>query len=158
MKRAIRSIAAASLLAVTLGSCSQTFAIAFSGFGPNIRLEFLDRGLFHSGSLPTCVSQLTVFELIGPTGREDPVWQISSSGSCITLTGVDIGHVPSGFVETNKRLPLYVGHRYQASVHADQKYPTWGLSPRWFVCEKSPELGDWVSEHKLRELPTSCVC
>jgi hypothetical protein len=160
MKRRLRSVATASLMAisaVSLGSCSRAFGIEFSGFGPNIRLKFLDDGLFHSSEQATCLKQLTVYELIGRTGREQLVWHISALGRCVTLTGVDIGHVPNGFVERTNRLPLVIGHRYQASAHAEQDYPDRGISGRWFVCRKTPEEADWKNEHELRELPASCL-
>lgn len=98
-----------------------------------------------------------VYDLIGPTGREELVWQINASDRCVTLTGVDVGHVPTGFVEMTDKLPLLIGHRYQASASAKQEYPNRGISSRWFVCRKSPEGADWKNEQELRELPPSCV-
>ena len=160
MKRSLRSVTSAGLiaiLAVPLGSCSRAFGIEFSGFGPNIRLEFRDDALFRSSRQDTCLKALTVYELIGPTGREQLAWKITAPRGCVTLTGIDIGHVPSGFVEAVNRLPLQIGHRYQASARAEKEYPNWGISSRWFVCRQSPQKADWKNEHELRELPSSCL-
>ena len=144
-------------LAVSLGSCSRALGIEFSGFGPNIRLEFVDDGLFHSSKLDVCLKELTVYELIGPTGKQQLVWKITSPRGCVTLTGIDVGHVPGGFVETVDQLPLQVGRRYQAYFKAHREYPDWGISSRWFVCRRSPQEADWKNEHELRELPSSCL-
>jgi hypothetical protein len=145
-------------LAVSLGSCSRAFDIEFSGYGPNIRLEFRDGGLLHSSRLAACLKELNVYELPGPTGQpEQLVWKITASGRCTTLTGVDVGHLPIGFTEEANRLPLKTGGRYQASARAEKEYPDDGISARWFVCRKSPQEASWKNEHELRELPISCL-
>ena len=160
MKRSLRSAVSAGFiatLAVSLGSCSRAFGIEFFGFGPNIRLEFLDDDLLRSSRLAACLKELSVYELIGPTGQEQLVWRITASAGCVTLTGIDVGHVPSGFVEAANRLPLKIGRRYQASARAEKEYPNWGISSRWFVCRRLPQKADWKNEHELRELPSSCL-
>jgi hypothetical protein len=160
MKRELRSVVAAGLVVISgllLGSCSRAFKIEFSGFGPNIRLEFLDGSFLHSSQLATCLKQLTVYKLVGPTDQEELAWQINASAGCVMLTGVDVGHVPGGFVEVTNRLPLQIGNRYQASASAEKDYPDRGISSRWFVCRRSPEKADWKNEHELREMPPSCL-
>jgi len=160
MNRKLRSIAAASLVAVSaisLGSCSRAFEIEISGYGPNIRLEFHDDSLLQSVRQATCLRELTVYELVGPSGHEQLVWQIKASAGCVTLTGVDIGHVPGGFVEGINRLPLKIGSRYQAFASAEKDYPDSGISSLWFVCRKAPEEAGWKNEHELREVPPSCL-
>ena len=161
MKRSLHSAARAGilvLLAVLLGSCSRAFGIEFSGYGPNIRLEFRDGGLLRSPRLAACLKELTVYELAGPTGQpEKLVWKLTASGRCVTLTGIDVGHVPIGFEEAASRLPLKIGGRYQASARAEKEYPDMGISSRWFVCRKSPQEADWKNEHELREMPASCL-
>lgn len=160
MNRKFRSMAGASIVvvsAVLLGSCSRSFEIKFSGFGPNIRLEFHDDGLFQSVTQATCLKELTVYELVGPSGHEQVAWQIKASSGCVTLTGIDTGHVPSGFVEVTNRLPLAIGGRYQASAIAEKDYPDQGISSRWFVCRRSPEKADWKNEYELSALPPSCL-
>ena len=108
------------VLCVSLGSCSRHFGIVFSGYSSNIRLEFRDDALFRSAVMPTCLKELTVHELSGPTGYPSRVvWKLTSSGPCTTLTGIDIGHVPDGFKEDVRRLPLKLGRRYQADAEAD---------------------------------------
>lgn len=161
MKRNLRLAARTATLAflsISLGSCSRAFEIAFSGYGPNIRLEFRDDGLFRSAKLAACLKELVVNELPGPTGQpEEVVWKITASGRCTTLTGVDIGHVPSGFKEEANRLPLKLGGRYQAYAGAEKEYPDDGISSRWFVCRTFPQQADWKNEYELRKLPASCV-
>jgi hypothetical protein len=155
--RSLVSVAFAATLALPLGSCSQAFGIEFSGFGPNIRLEFRERGFLRSTRQATCLKELSVYEQLGPTGKPERVWQINASEGCVTLTGIDVGHVPNGFAEATNRLPLKIGHRYQASARAEKEYPDSGISGRWFVCRRSPVDADWKNERELRELPLSCV-
>ncbi|WP_140869650.1 hypothetical protein [Sphingomonas oligophenolica] len=160
MNRKLRSMAAAGIVgvsAVLLGSCSSFFEIEFSGFGPNIRLEFHNDNLLQSVPQATCLKELTVYELVGPSGHEQVSWQIKASAGCVTLTGIDTGHVPSGFVEETNRLPLKIGSRYQAFAIADKDYPDQGISSRWFVCRRSPEKADWKNESELSALPPSCL-
>ena len=133
------------------------FQIKVSGFGPNIRLEFFDGEFLRSSRLAACIEDLTVYEQIGPTGEDMLVWHIEAAGRCVTLTGLDVGHVPRGFVEKANNLPLKIGSRYQASVRAEKQYPDHWISSRWFVCRNSPEKADWKNERELRELPPSCL-
>jgi hypothetical protein len=145
-------------LTVSLGSCSYSFGIKFSGYGPNIRLEFRDDGMFRRSRLAACLKELNVYELPGPTGQpEQLVWKIRASGRCTKLTGLDIGHVPSGYIEEANRLPLKIGGRYQAEARAEKEYLDAGLSSHWFVCREFPQETGWKNEYELRELPASCI-
>ena len=161
MKRKLGSAVRAATLAfltISLGSCSYSFGIEFSGYGPNIRLEFRDGGLFRSARLPVCLKELSIYEQPGLTGQPSRlVWKIKASGRCLTLTGLDIGHVPSGYAEEANRLPLKVSGRYQAGAQAERDYPDTGLSSRWFVCRTFPQTADWKNEYELREVPASCI-
>jgi hypothetical protein len=150
-------VALLTVLAVSVGSCSRDFGIEFSGFGPNIRLEFRDRGFLYSSRQATCLKELRIYELVGSAGRGELVWQINAPKGCVTLTGIDVGHVPDGFAEMSNRLPLKIGHRYQASAKAEKEYPDMGISSRWFVCRGSPEQSDWKNEYELSELSPSCL-
>ena len=160
MRRRLRSLPFAALiplLTFPLSSCSYSFEIEVSGFGPNIRLEFRDGGLLKSSRQVTCLKRLTVHEQFSPGGQDGPVWQIAASKGCVTLTGIDVGHVPDGFVEEINQLPLKSGHVYQAEASAEKKYPDSGISSRWFVCKTSPVEADWKNESELREMPLHCV-
>jgi len=159
MERRLRSAAVAGLLVImagALGSCSKRFDIEFSGFGPNIRLEFRDHDFFRSFRLATCLKELTVNELVGPELEEQLVWKISASGTCVTLTGIDVGHVPDGFVEAANRLPLKFGSRHQAAARAVKDYPDEGNSSRWFVCRTTPEEADYKNDYELAAMSKSC--
>jgi hypothetical protein len=129
------------------------FEIAVSGFGPNIRLEFRD-----GGPIAACLKELTVYEYPSPDGGSGKeVWKIAAIGRCITLTGIDIGHLPGGFTEKADLLPLKMGARYQAFASAEKEYPDDGASSHWFVCRRAPQDAGWIDEHRMRELPTSCL-
>lgn len=150
--RPFSNAAALVSLALILGSCSRVFDIEVSGYGPNIRLEFRDGGL-----LPACLKELNVYEAPGTTGQpQELVWNISATAGCVTLTGIDIGHIPEGFQEGANRLPLKTGGRYQADALAEKDYPETGMSSHWFVCQRTPQEAGWQNDHQLRELPSSC--
>jgi hypothetical protein len=72
---------------------------------------------------------------------------------CVTITGVDVGHVPNGFREVVNRLPLKIGQMYGASAEAA---PYHGGSLPWFVCAKSPAIVDWKNEQRLDAPPRQC--
>ena len=138
---------------VFCGSCSRGFEIDPSGFGTNIRLAFPEGGLLSSPMVP-CVTRLTVAQEQWPSvSRESPVWQIQASAGCVKLTGVDVGRIPDGFVQTINRLPLKVGGLYRASAEAK---PYQGMSRPWFVCREAPEKARWENDQRLAAPPATC--
>lgn len=145
----------ASLAALLCGSCSRSFEIVPVGFGPNVQLSFVEGGFLNRKARAACIAELTVREEAWPNRRpQGSVWQIKAKQGCVTITGVDVGHTPIGFVETVNRLPLTVRRMFGA--HAEAR-PYGGASMPWFVCRKSPAIVEWRNEQRLESPPADCA-
>jgi hypothetical protein len=127
-------LAFAACIALLCASCSQPFDIAVSGASTNIRLAFTEPGWFGRSAVTPCIRTLTVFEGKWPTNEagDHEVWQIRARNGCVPLAGVDVGHVPDGFVKTIDRLPLEPGSLYHAATDAG---PLRGSTAPWWVCD-----------------------
>lgn len=143
-------------IAICLASCSPGFDITPSGYARNIRLAFQEKGWLASADDDSkCVSELTVAQERWPTRAQGGiVWQIKAIRGCVPITGVDIGHVPYGFRETVRHLPLGAGKMYGVTALAD---PFTGASLPWFVCRGYPAIIDWKNESRLADPPRDCI-
>ena len=151
--KSVRSIAALAAL-FSLGSCSPGFLIEASGFDTNIRLEFRGGGFLGRATKEWCITRLTVIEESWPTrAHKSVVWEVNAPKNCVTLDGLDVGHVPAGFTERVNKLPLRRGGMYGAAADADVFR---GSSLPWFVCNGRAATIDWQNDYRLEDPPVHC--
>ena len=123
-QRIIGAAVLIGMLPLTLTGCTREFAIYIEQHNGKVTIEF-KKGLIFKKRYSVCVSRVDVIQ----RPESELVWTLEARGGvCRNLTGLRIGEIPAGFVETTSKLPLSPGKRYEVGAMGDGEV---GVSSRW---------------------------